>query len=200
MEADHLLTAACDQVWQVAREELRTTPLAVWTEGVFRYFFVRELLRANPEARCQIEWHRVDLLLQALELNLLVEFKFYTSTTHHHLDGSPRTQRKGGAGIQNVREFWACVRSLREYRAAVWAAKEAGRIDGCYLILAFVREQGRDGIGSYPYWYDPLRPDPDSPTTAESIHLLHGIDSACCRRSGQELALRLFRVSPATVV
>ena len=48
--------------WTDFARELKGTPLPHFNESVFRFLFVRSLLRRYPTVRCETEWKRMDLL------------------------------------------------------------------------------------------------------------------------------------------
>ncbi|HET6441853.1 MAG TPA: hypothetical protein VFH53_05700, partial [Phycisphaerae bacterium] len=72
-------------------------------ESTFRSFLLAEIKRRRPEARCQTEWHRFDLLVQSGTLTALVELKFYITRRTRDLDGCSG-QFKGGASKKNKGE------------------------------------------------------------------------------------------------
>ena len=121
-------------------------------EATFRSFFMASLMERRPGARCQSEWFRFDLLVQAGDLNALVEFKYYISRRTIGLDGKPG-QWKGEAGPGNEGEFWACVRKLRE--------RSDESIHHKYLILIYERPYERKSKYSFTRSYDSLGANDD---------------------------------------
>lgn len=80
-------------------------------EFTFRSFFMAAAHGLLESPRFQTEWHRFDLLVQAGETATLIEFKYYLRRRTIGLDGTPEGW-KGGAGLQNEREFFACLDKL----------------------------------------------------------------------------------------
>lgn len=97
-------------------------------EATFRSFFLAALRSQLPTAEAQTEWHRFDLLVQHEGRNTLIEFKYFLFRQTFELDGR-RGHRKGGAGGQNEREFWDCVRKLH--------TTAHSRIHGRYVVLVY---------------------------------------------------------------
>jgi len=86
--------------------------LANTEEFTFRSFFMaaaHELLRLP---RFQTEWHKFDLLVQDDHTATLIEFKYYLLRRTIGLDGAPG-RPKGGAGLKNESELYACINKLR---------------------------------------------------------------------------------------
>ena len=79
-------------------------------EFTFRSFFMAALREGRPDARMETEWKWFDLFVQLDDCNALIEFKYFILRRHVPLAG--RGQWKGGAGVQNEREFWQCVEKL----------------------------------------------------------------------------------------
>jgi hypothetical protein len=85
-------------------------------ESTFRSFVLAEIMRLDPDAKCQTEWQRFDLLVQAKDQNAVLEFKFfYGPRRTKNLDGSDGAW-KGGPSLKNEREFQQCVEKLIEER------------------------------------------------------------------------------------
>jgi hypothetical protein len=127
------LKTACDELDRL----LKKFPLSILNQSVFRFFFVRNLLRQRKGCEVQLEWHRFDLLIQDDGRNILVEFKFHTLPTSHNLAGD-KTWRKGGPGKQNFEEFKSCIRKLATVEKRKWRRSDQGKIHGKYLILAYL--------------------------------------------------------------
>lgn len=73
-------------------------------EATFRSMVLRALMTRLPDAECQTEWKRYDLLVQAKGLNVLIEFKFYVSRLfrslggeHAHFGRAARARRTNGS-------------------------------------------------------------------------------------------------------
>lgn len=156
--------------WNDLLRESDGVPLSLFDERVFRWLFIRAALRLHPDLTMQIEWNRVDLLLQDGGDNHLVEFKFWCMPRHHgHLNKS-EGRRKGGPGTQNLREFWNDVEKLASLDSKPWRESQSadgGKIASSSLILVFAHRQ--DFMGkTYRDWYLP-RPKPD-PDHREHLH------------------------------
>ncbi len=131
-------------------------------EATFRSFFMVELMRWLPSAKCQTEWHKFDLLAQANGRNVLVEFKYYISRRTTELDGKPGNW-KGEAGTQNEREFWECVKKLQACTYRPVHLK--------LLLLVYEREYPRKSKYSFTGSYDSL-------SVGESISRVTLVDHA----------------------
>ncbi|MCC6906666.1 MAG: hypothetical protein IT430_01880 [Phycisphaerales bacterium] len=109
-------------------------------ESTYRSFFMAALKSRLPKARLETEWRRFDLLVQNDGRNTLIEFKYYILRRCWGLDGKA-LQWKGGAGVQNEREFWDCVQKLHRCAHAPLHDK--------YLVLVY--EQIKDGCKRKTY-------------------------------------------------
>ncbi len=104
---ENVLNATCAEV----NELLKETPLSFMNESVFRFLFVKNLLRLCKECNAQIEWRRFDLLIKNSGEVIIIEFKFYSLSKSHDLDGK-RQWSKGGPSSKNFREFQQCLEKL----------------------------------------------------------------------------------------
>jgi len=189
---DEVIRKSLGVTWKDVREELKTTPLALWNESVFRFHFVRGLLGRYPQADCQIEWHRVDLLVQAGGQNALVEFKFYTHLETKNLAGT-LSHVKGGPSRKNFGEFCDCLKKLATIDCSKWMQKEEGAIHGRYLVLVYVERKEKKGVGCYSYWYDDIRRAKEA---AEEVQLksITSRPLITCLHSGERLICKAFAV------
>jgi hypothetical protein len=146
-------------------------------ESVFRFLVVAEIMRRDPEARCQTEWKKFDMLLATSGVNFLVEFKFYQYPRMYDLDGEPK-QWKGGPGPKNVGEFKDCVKKLKK---GLKEKCDNDRIAGKYLVLVYQKGPWRgersDRRHSFEKSYDDLRRF--GGTAAEEIGHCHEDCLAC---------------------
>ena len=72
-----LLREAVQNALDTARRHGKLVGIQNMDESTFRSFVLAELRRLCPEASCQIEWHHVDLLVQANGETAPVEFKWW---------------------------------------------------------------------------------------------------------------------------
>src|SRR5688572_28687951 len=96
--------------WDDLIRDLEHVPLPLWNESVFRFLFIKSLLRVNPAIDCETEWQRHDLLVSLEDAAVLVEFKFFQNRLGRS-DGDKR-RAKGGEGVQNFREFCEAAEKL----------------------------------------------------------------------------------------
>ncbi|MBX3437120.1 MAG: hypothetical protein KF861_06495 [Planctomycetaceae bacterium] len=179
--------------WADVEAAIFQIPLPLWNESTFRWFFVRAALSTFPEVKCQLEWNKIDLLVQLENENHLIEFKFYGRNRHQRLDGSTGGW-KGGPGRKNYTEFWDCVRKLHKFESERWRQRHGEReqISGRHLILAYAESE----TPIYRDWYQPLRPAPpthcdiNAVLRAKDLHL-HAVE---CRGSKRHLRCQLFEV------
>jgi hypothetical protein len=99
-------------------------------ESTFRSLVLAEIKKQRPDVRCQIEWLKFDLLVQAPEEVAVVEFKFYFPARRILPDGT-WVGWKGWAGPKNEQEFAACLRKLK--------TTDLPGIQSRYLVLAYSR-------------------------------------------------------------
>jgi hypothetical protein len=111
-------------------------------EATFRAFFMAALKRQCRNAQLETEWRRFDLLVRLDGLITLVELKYLVERPQRDIDGR-HTGWKGGAGVQNVREFNDCRLKLRQCAFAP--------VDSRYLIVVYQRKthQKNDYHASY---------------------------------------------------
>lgn len=178
--------------WKQFSTELVETPLPHFNESVFRFLFVRSLLRKYPNARCETEWKRCDLLFFDSIGPTVVEFKFYVHNYHRSLSG--KTQyRKGGAGEKNFDEFCRCVEKLSALDSQKWGKDYGSHIKNRFLILAYADAEEHDGRKSYGAWYDSLSL-PDRITNSTEVVGLAQFQDAVCPATKHRMRCSLFRV------
>src|SRR5271156_1242070 len=184
---------ALDATWHDIAEELCHTPLSHWDESVFRFFFVRAFLRRNPEARCHVEWNKIDLVVQCFDENALVEFKFYLAEPIYNLTGK-RLRFKGGAGRKNFREFCDCVAKLASIEKAPWQMRQRERIDAKLLILAYVHRHDLLGEKAFRHWYKDIHL-PNALPGKDSFSTVKTFEPIVCGKSNSEMNCKLFAVA-----
>ena len=142
-------------------------------ESTFRSFVLAELKRLCPEANCQTEWHRVDLLVQANGESAAVEFKWWFCRRTTELN-CVTGHWKGGPGVQNEREFWQRVGQLH--------SECPPGIDRKFIILAYesVRPNPR-GHNSFRGSYDDLGPGDKIMHVAPLADPGDGVEGIVCR-------------------
>jgi len=150
------VSAVLRSMWAAIARESRQTPLDHWNESVFRFMFVRDLLSKYPHVRCDVEWNRVDLLIQDSDGPSPIEFKYYVRPWHVDLRGK-RIRAKGGPSEKNFGEFCACVEKLARIDDAKWRAKDDVPFAHRYLILAYADSSDMVGKKSYSHWYDEIQ-------------------------------------------
>ena len=129
------IVSALQGAWKDLVRDLEHVPLPLWNESVFRFSFIRSLLQANPSIYCETEWEHHDLLISIDGMAVIVEFKFFQSRRGIV---SPEGRRaKGGAGVQNFREFCEAAEklSLRVANPALGATTL--RLGSAFLIIAY---------------------------------------------------------------
>jgi hypothetical protein len=184
---------ALDVTWQDMAEELCHTPLSHWDESVFRFFFVRAFLRRNPEARCHVEWNKIDLVIQCFDENALVEFKFYRAEPMYNLTGK-HFRFKGGAGKKNFGEFCDCVTKLASIEKARWQMQQRERIDAKLLILAYEHRPDLLGEKAFRHWYTDVHL-PNNLPCKDSLSTVKIFEPIVCRKSNREINCQLFAVA-----
>jgi len=139
-------------------------------ESTFRLFLLAEIKRRRPEARCQTEWHRFDLLVQIDTVSALVEIKFYITRRTRELDGRSGPY-KGGASKKNKDEFWACVPKMHHNPIRGVAQK--------YLILIYEKTSPKHSNYSFARSYDTLPADPRIRSVMDVPHCM--ADTLACK-------------------
>jgi hypothetical protein len=145
-------------------------------EFAFRSFFLYELMKVLPSAQCETEWQRFDLLVRERDRNTLLEFKYYLHRRSTSLSGFLASW-KGDAGVQNRREFSACIEKLHTCPFEPIHAK--------YMVLVYERTNPRTGSTncfSQSYGTLPI----EGPLTAVT-DIQHKLDDS--------VACRLFRIA-----
>lgn len=117
-------------------------------EPTFRSFVLAEIMRRFPEARCQTEWHRFDLLVQLDSENVLIEFKYCIHRRTSELNGEDGTWKRG-PGPGNESEFWTCIQKLRD----------CDLVQHKFVILAYECDKAWTRTYSYEQSYGRIRPD-----------------------------------------
>ncbi len=168
------MQAFLEQILQKAmtrlREHSELVGLANVEEFTFRAFVMAEIMGACPTARCQAEWHKVDLLVQRDGLNALVEFKFYLTRRTVLLDGSP-SHWKGGASRKNLSEFQKCVEKLRNF--------ENSEIHRKFLVLVYEALYPKKSRYSFGMFYDQIKPDKQMTSVDAISHVME--DRVTCK-------------------
>ncbi len=120
-------------------------------ESTLRSFVLAEIMRREPNARCQTEWtkNRYDLLLTLGDKNCVVEFKFYGYCRGYDLDRTPERSWKGFPSEKNREEFCACFEKLKTI--------DDSRINSKFLVLVY--QTGRLDDWTKPVTYDRLYSD-----------------------------------------
>lgn len=151
---EHLRTAlrtTCDTFVR----EVKELPVDHWSEGVFRFYLVREMLRRDRRTDCRTEWNRVDLMLPTTHGAVMVEMKFFTTLPiTDHLGN--RLRWKGGPSPKNVAEYREVIEKLQGFRKAKWLSDAGGYACG-YLLLAYVDRRRQGGARCYHDDYGDLR-------------------------------------------
>jgi hypothetical protein len=125
-------------MWNEFEAALRRVPLSLINESVLRWFYVNALLQKRPDVMVQIEWHKMDLLIQETLRNHLVEFKFFTYPQRLGLKGgSPKL--KGHSSQRNRDDFFKDVIKFANAGTDAWlsAHEESGQIHSKSLILVY---------------------------------------------------------------
>jgi hypothetical protein len=183
------IVAAVKKMREMIAREICDVELPHWGESVFRYFFVRALLANKSTAKCDAEWHRIDLLVRGRTGNQLVEFKYFTTRVHESLDHAKKW-KKGGPGPKNFGEFRACVAKLARIEDAKWRLEDKGPISGRYIILAYCDRAGGDG---YSDWYRHVERNPQLNAIAK-LTVITAPEEVLCKRSQQRLTIKLLQV------
>jgi len=184
--AEHDISSVLQATWQDVADEVSHTPLSFWNESVFRFFFVRTLLRLRPDIRCGVEWRRIDLLIQDSNTTSLVEFKFYCRRRRlRNLHGQIMPP-KGRASQKNFDEFCDCVRKLATIEDATWRVRDNSTIDHCYLVLAYSGEP-------FGQWYDSIKL-PSAIKQLTRLTPVLALDGLHCQEASTELKCKLLEV------
>lgn len=137
---------ALDRAWREIKAELRDIPIQQWNESVFRYYFIRSLLRSR-NIQCQTEWNHADLFIKAGDEFAVVEFKFLVCNWFPK-PTAPFRRKGSGPGQKNFTEFCQCIKTLRE------ATHPELETASKYVILAYVQHKDmKDDKNSYDHWY-----------------------------------------------
>ena len=105
------------------------------------------LTAAGRQPRFHTEWHHFDLLIQVDDDNTVIEFKYYLLRHTTGLHGEFLSY-KGGASLQNEREFDNCVTKLRTLVPA--------GIGDARLVLVYGTDTKPAGIRSFHHSYATL--------------------------------------------
>ena len=195
MPVAEIIKTALDAAWPAIGEELGRVPLLLWNESVFRFFFIRSLLRLYPHAACQsqIEWNRFDLLLQADAEIALVEFKFYGYNVHRDVAGGVR-RMKGAPGTQNFRATCECLSKLAGAGVNPGVVQDGGQTASKFLILAYSHKDDVQTRRTYPSFYDPFCLPLDLAGYVQ-MELLRSWRAIFCPQTGYELFCKLFEIA-----
>jgi len=120
------------------RGEKKETQLDIsdFDEAALRFFVMVAIKRRYRKAKCQSEWHRIDLVATIPDnKKIAIEFKFYVLRKTWPLGqgNSEKPHWKGGASEQNRRDFDKCIRKLQKL-----SYKE---IDEKYVVLIYDRRK-----------------------------------------------------------
>jgi hypothetical protein len=182
------------ETWAQFSDELTDTPLPHFSESVFRFMFVRTLLRRYQEVRCETEWNRIDLMFIDSQGPSVIEFKFYVHNRHRDLQGVCR-HWKGGAGDRNFREFCKCIKDLVDLDHASWGRDSGKAIKNRYLILAYTNTHEHQGEKSYRHWYDRLElPEPIK--AQANVKRLVRLKDTVCAATKHKMRCSLFGIQP----
>ena len=182
------------ETWAQFSDELTTTPLPHFSESVFRFLFVRTLLRRYPTVRCQTEWNRIDLMFIDSQGPSVIEFKFYVHNRHRDLQGVQRNW-KGGAGKKNFGEFCKCIKKLAALDNKAWGRDSGKAIRNRYLILAYTNTPELQGEKSYRHWYDRLElPEPIK--SQAIVKRLVRLKDTVCPATKHKMRCSLFGIQP----
>lgn len=182
------------ETWAQFSDELTATPLPHFSESVFRYMFVRTLLKRYPTVRCETEWNRIDLMFIDSQGPSVIEFKFYVHNRHRDLQGVQR-QWKGGAGEMNFSEFCGCVKKLADLDQTAWGRDSGNAIKNRYLILAYTNTPEHQGEKSYRHWYDRLElPEPIK--SRANVRRLVRLKDTVCPATKHKMRCSLFGIQP----
>ena len=147
MKPQEVLASALSGVCDDLVEECRSVPLKHWNEAVFRHFFVRRLLRADPSLRVECEWNRVDAALFVDDGATLVEIKFFPYRG--------KEIRKGGPSRQNYAEFEQVIAKLSNIGHRSWAANV--RLNGLFLVLVYFDPRSPSHRATFSSFYAQLK-------------------------------------------
>ncbi len=178
---------ALETTWRDIEAELKRTPLQHWNESVFRFFFIRSLGKPAVEG-CQTEWNTVDLLLKAGDGFAVLEFKFLACNWHASIK-EPFRRKASGPSKQNFDEFCKCARKLAQIHETEWMTKRPIRIDGRFIVLAYVHNQSLGEDRGYRKFYGPE--NTSKIAGLHSISRLPQIDAG----GGDTLHCELFEVT-----
>ena len=182
------------ETWAQFSDELTDTPLPHFSESVFRFMFVRTLLRRYPAVRCETEWNRIDLMFIDSQGPSVIEFKFYVHNLHRDLQGV-RRHWKGGAGEKNFSEFCGCMKKLMDLDQTTWGSDSGKAIRNRYLILAYTNTPEHQGEKSYRHWYDRL--DLPEPIKSQAnVKRLVRLKDTVCPKTKHKMRCSLFGIQP----
>lgn len=132
-----LLEAILSDTGEAIEKDLSLVPLRVINESVFRHHFVVSAISRNEGIECQVEWKRIDLIMQVSGFTYAVEFKFYGDGVAYSLDGR-RKWKKGGPGSKNRKEFFSCVEKLKNLEQKDYIKNESEHLSGKFLVLGYI--------------------------------------------------------------
>ncbi|SFG29792.1 hypothetical protein [Pontibacter chinhatensis] len=141
---------------QSLKNEVAIVPLDLWNESVYRYQWIKQLLKVAPKARCQIEWNYNDLFFQLGDDNVIVEFKFYITQFNVDIHGNKRDTPKGHPSNKNFEEFCVQIGKLDKMNEMVWFKGGEKSITHKLLILVYT-DNANYRKKQFKHWYDSIK-------------------------------------------
>ena len=181
-DAQPLLMEALSGCAKRMEHDLHHLHPSLLNESVFRHHLVRALDELRPDASIQIEWKRIDLVVQVDGITHLIEIKYYGDHKAEHLDGSG-SWVKGGPGRKNFSEFIACLNKLENLEkqkgmqqlSSLQAVKK-------WLVLGY--------SDRFAKWYDSI--ERVAPETASAFWIADGPEIST--ENGMRLQTKLIGV------
>lgn len=181
-DSGQLLMDALSACAETMADDLQNLRPELLNESVFRHHLVKAFAALRPEASIQIEWKRIDLIVQVDEITHVIEIKYYGDYESRHLDGSG-SWFKGGPGRKNFSEFVACLNKLRnlENQKGMQQLSSLQQVNK-WLILAYSDRFAR--------WYNTINlPDQE---VASSCSIVNGPKFSSA--NGRSMKSKLIRV------
>lgn len=177
-----LLMDALSACAESMTEDLQNLRPELLNESVFRHHLVKAFAALRPEASIQIEWKRVDLIVQVDDITHIIEIKYFGDHRSRNLDGNG-SWFKGGPGRQNFSEFVACLNKLRnlESQNGMQQLSSLQQVNK-WLILAY--------SDRFAGWYDAI--DLADPEVAKSCSIQEG--PRLCEAAGLTMKTKLISV------
>jgi hypothetical protein len=181
--------------WTDLVEGLEQVPLPLWNESVFRFLFIRSLLKTNPVIDCETEWERHDLLILLDKAAVLVEFKFFQDRLGRSINDKRR--RKGGAGVQNFREFCEAAEKLAARMVLPTPQIGQSQLVGAFLILAYADREDQlphQNRHSFSDFYDEVKL-PEKLQARVVLREQVSLEPAECKKSRNTIKCKLFEIT-----